>query len=242
MPTIANQFVQSVLDLQPHVAVFDCDGTLWTNNAGEDFFYWSLGDNGGERIVSEDVTRWARARYADYLAGHVDEDVMCGEMATMYRGLRVMEIEAFAKRFIKENVCRNIFPDMRELTRQLSVVGCELWAVSSTNEWVIRAGLHDFPFPGGNILTAAVTVNDGVASGDLIRVPTGPTKATAIREFIAREVDLVFGNSLHDAAMLALGRRAFAVNPNPDLEELARRNGWTVYWPQGTKAASVVSR
>ncbi len=35
--------------------------------------------------------------------------------------------------------------------------------------------------------------------------------------------------------MLAIARYAIAVNPNPDLEQIARDRGWTVYWPEGTR-------
>jgi phosphoserine phosphatase len=65
-----------------------------------------------------------------------------------------------------------------------------------------------------------------------VRVPTDELKAAAIREVIGRAPDAVFGNSLHDAAMLELARHPFAINPNPDLESLARERGWTVYQPQ----------
>lgn len=38
----AAEFVHSVLRLEPRIAVFDCDGTLWANESGEDFFYWEI--------------------------------------------------------------------------------------------------------------------------------------------------------------------------------------------------------
>jgi len=31
--------------------------------------------------------------------------------------------------------------------------------------------------------------------------------------------------------MLALARHAFAINPNPNLKEIARANHWTIYQP-----------
>ena len=53
------QFIESVLALKPAIAVFDCDGTLWSGDAGADFFYWEI-----ERgIVGREVAEWARARY-----------------------------------------------------------------------------------------------------------------------------------------------------------------------------------
>ena len=38
----ATQFIESVIALKPAIAVFDCDGTLWSGDAGADFFYWEI--------------------------------------------------------------------------------------------------------------------------------------------------------------------------------------------------------
>ena len=38
----AQQFLDSVLALNLKLAVFDCDGTLWDADSGEQFFYWEL--------------------------------------------------------------------------------------------------------------------------------------------------------------------------------------------------------
>ena len=35
----AEQFISSVLKLQPKLAVFDCDGTLWSGDGGQDFLF-----------------------------------------------------------------------------------------------------------------------------------------------------------------------------------------------------------
>src|ERR1700739_3588775 len=76
-------FLESVLQLAPQVAAFDCDGTLWSGDAGETFFAWEI----RRGVVSADVGRVMQARYAEYKAGKVSEDDMCGEMVTMHKGL-----------------------------------------------------------------------------------------------------------------------------------------------------------
>jgi phosphoserine phosphatase len=35
--------------------------------------------------------------------------------------------------------------------------------------------------------------------------------------------------------MLSAAKNGFAVNPNPDLEALARQRGWRVYFPDGMR-------
>ncbi len=94
-PSRAADFIQAVLQLKPQLAVFDCDGTLWAGDAGFGFFDWEL----TRGLVSDDVVRWARARYEDYLVGTVSEDDMCAEMVTINRGLPVADVMHAAEEF-----------------------------------------------------------------------------------------------------------------------------------------------
>jgi len=223
----ALQFLESVLALKPPIAVFDCDGTLWSGDAGADFFYWEI-----ERgIVSREVGAWALARYEEYKAGRVSEEQICGEMVTINRGVPQEKLMRAAEEFFEQAVSPRVFPEMQELTRRLAQQGCELWAVSSTNNWVVEVGSARFGIARDHVLAACVHLEDGLASDRLVRVPTDELKAVAIREVIGRPVDAVFGNSIHDLAMLEMTKFPFCVNPNPDLEQIAQQRGWPVYKP-----------
>lgn len=227
LPARAEAFVASVLRLRLRIAVFDCDGTLWDADAGELFFYWEM-----ERgLLPDDVARRARARYEEYRAGRVGEEQMCGEMVTINQGVAWATLERTAAEFFAERIVPRIFPEMAELTRRLADSGCELWALSSTNDWVIRAAAARFGFPPERVIAACAENEDGRCTGRLIRVPTDELKATAIHQLLPRTPDAVFGNSVHDLAMMELAKFAFAINPNPDLEEIARQRGWTIYHP-----------
>jgi phosphoserine phosphatase len=237
--TRTQKFVEQVLALRPRVAVFDCDGTVWENNSGEDFLEWSM----QHKLVSDATARHMRSRYDDYKAGKVGEVEMCAEMVTMYAGNTLATMEASAAQFFAEIVEPNIFPEMLELTQRLVEQGCELWAVSSTNEWVIREGAGKFGIPAKHILAGEAECPAGVVSERIRRMPSGEGKAVALREVVlpqhaGRQIDAVFGNSIHDAAMLRMAKQAFAVNPNPDLEAVAQQQNWTVYWPERAVASS----
>jgi phosphoserine phosphatase len=182
-------------------------------------------------LLPEEVVRWAKPRYEDYRKGLVGEEQMCGEMVTIHAGLSCEMLERAAAEFFAERIVPIIFPEMQELTRRLGASGCELWAVSSTNEWVIRAGVARFGIPATRVIAVCVELNGGHCTDRLIRVPTDDLKASAIRELLPRMPDAVFGNSVHDLAMLELARHPFAINPNADLEEVARRRGWSIYQP-----------
>jgi len=228
----AQQFIDSTLALKPAIAVFDCDGTLWSGDAGKDFFYWEM-----ERgLIAPDLADAMRARYALYEAGEVEEEPMCAEMVTMNRGISNDVLYAGAQEFFDFVISKRIFPEMLELTTRLARQGSELWAVSSTNNWLIEYAVERFGIARDHVLAACVQLENGRATDRILRVPTDELKAVAIREVIRRPVDAVFGNSIHDFAMLELAKWPFCVNPNPDLQKLAEQKNWPVYWPEGTQA------
>jgi phosphoserine phosphatase len=222
------QFVQQVIATHPAVAVFDCDGTLWSGDAGMDFFFWEL-----ERgFVAPEIIPAIRHRYVEYLAGRVDELAICGEMIQINKGVEIERMRAGAREFFDEVVSPRIFKEMQYLTRQLSAQGCELWAVSSTNDWVVEAGAAAFEIPRERVMAATLAVENGLITDRLLRVPTDELKQTAIEEVIGRQVDAVFGNSMHDFAMMEKAKSAYAINPNADLAAKAAELGWNVYWPE----------
>lgn len=223
----AVQFVESVLALEPKIAVFDCDGTLWEGDSGADFFYWEI-----ERgLIPSKVAQWALPRYEDYKAGKVDEETMCGEMVTINAGISEKEMEQAGEEFFSSVVESRIFPEMQQLTRLLRAAGCDVWAVSSTNVWSIAAGVKRFDIPENRVLAVTVEIENGLATDRLIQVPTDEGKAVVIRKNVPGTVDLCLGNSIHDAAMMELARRAFAVGPTEELGRLAKAKQWVTYRP-----------
>jgi phosphoserine phosphatase len=230
----AADFLKSVLRLQPRVAAFDCDGTLWAGDAGEGFFDWELAQN----LLSDEIVRWARPRYAAYKDGKVSEEQMCGEMVTMHRGLTEAEVQSAAIRYFEELCVRVIFPEMQDLVCRLRDAACDVWAVSSTNEWVIKAAMPHFGIPEDRILATAAHIVDGKITDGLLRVPTGEGKPKAIYEAIRRAPDAALGNSLWDVQMLEVARHAFAINPTAQLEQIAKQRRWTVYYPDSVRAAN----
>jgi phosphoserine phosphatase len=181
--------------------------------------------------VPAEIGAKMRARYAEYKRGGVPEEVMCGEMVTMHSGMIEADVQRAATRFFDLYFVERIFSEMRSLVRDLMAQGCDVWAVSSTNDWVIRAGMRHFGIPRDHVLAASVAIENMRITDRLIRIPSGPGKPEAIREAVKRDPDAAFGNSRWDADMLGMAQHSFAVNPNPDLEEMARSRGWTVYFP-----------
>lgn len=223
----AGEFERLVLESNPKVAVFDCDGTLWSGDSGYGFMAWSM-----ERgLVSRSTTDWIDNRHRAYLAGHVSELDICGEMVQIYAGLHEEELRAAAAQYVTEFVRERVFEEIASLIARLRRESVELWAVSSTNKWVIAEGVREFGIPAERVLAAEVKVVDGIITSEIAAVPTDEGKAAALKRAGLPHPDAVFGNSIHDLAMLEIARHPFPVNPSPALLKAAAANGWGYFRP-----------
>jgi phosphoserine phosphatase len=226
-PLTTAEFEAAVDALDPQLAVFDCDGTLWSGDAGSGFMHWSI-ESG---LLSRDAIDWLDARYRKYLAGEVSELTICGEMVQVYHGLRESELRAAAAEFFAKRIAPGIFPSLERLIAVLQERQVDIWAVSSTNDWVIEAAMMRFSIAPNRVLAARVEVVDGLITDRLLDVPTDEGKVAALARAGVTRPDAVFGNSIHDAAMLSIARRAFPINPSPALIDRSAQQNWPVYFP-----------
>jgi len=220
------EFHAAVHALAPTVAVFDCDGTLWSGDAGVGFMRWTI-DHG---LLSREAIDWLDDRYRAYLRDEVSEVAICGEMVQIYQGLRESEMRSAAAEFFATQIEPNLFPEMRTLVRELQARGCEIWAVSSTCDWVVEEGMRCFDIPPARILATRVAVVEGFVTPTLIDVPTDEAKVASLARVGITHPDAAFGNSIHDAAMLAIARRAFPIDPTPALLARCAQENWPVFY------------
>jgi len=196
--------------------------------------WWTM-DNG---VLSAEKTAWLRERYDLYKQGAVSEVQICGEMVQVYAGIPVQRMQEAAAVFFRECIEPHIFSEMRDLVGRLQQLGTDVWAVSSTNDWVIEEGVTRFGIAPDHVLSARVADHNGIVSQELVDVPTDEGKVAALARVGISAPDAVFGNSVHDAVMLAIARRAFPVNPTPALLERSTAEGWAVYWPAAINASA----
>jgi len=226
-------FHTEVHALSPRIAVFDCDGTLWPGDSGSGFMRWTI-DTG---LLSRDSSDWMDEHYRLYCKGEIGELDICGQMVQVYRGLREQEMRAAAAQYFRAHIEPTIFPEMAQLIADLQRSGIDIWAVSSTNNWVVEEGVKRFNIPAHRVLGACVHVNDGIVTDVLRDIPSDEGKVASLHRNGITAPDAVFGNSIHDAAMLSIARRAFPVNPTPALIELSAQRHWPVYYPAAMSAA-----
>ena len=106
----AEELERLVFGLDPQVAVFDCDGTIWSGDAGYQFMVWSI----EQGLVSRSASDWIDTRHRAYMAGTVSELEICGEMTQVYAGLREQELKSAAAEFVQKYVQSRIFPELAQ--------------------------------------------------------------------------------------------------------------------------------
>lgn len=222
-----DEFVRFVVDLAPETAAFDCDGTLWFGDAGMKFFYWEI----EQGLLSTEVVQKAIARYDEYLAGRVSEDEICAEMVQVHRGLPLDRVVGDAERFAKSNVIPHYFPEMKRVVEKLQHQHCDIWAVSSTNSWVIEAAVREIGIPANRVLAVRAEIENGVISDRVGDITSGAGKARALKCALNSPPEIAFGNAIFDVEMLELAREPLVVNPTADLLKIAADRGWRIYQP-----------
>lgn len=226
-PLTREQFFEAVLQPGVQTAVFDFDGTLWPGDAGSGFMHWSV-DTG---LLSADSATHILDRHRGYRRGELDEISICGEMTQIYKGLPESTVRLSVSTYFQQHVKPYFFPSMLELLTALQRQGAEIWAVSSTNNWLIEEGVRELGIVQERVLAAAVAVRDGVITRELIHVPSDEGKAEALHRVGLSHPDVVFGNSVHDLQMLQLARLPFAINPSPELAAYCHENVWPIFYP-----------
>lgn len=230
-----DQFLRAVRAAKPRTAVFDFDGTLWPGDAGSGYMHWTM----ATRLLSSDATHRILDRHARYVRGEVDEITICGEMTSIYAGIPEAALRDAARAYFRDHVQPHFFRDMANLVHELQRAGTDVWAVSSTNSWMIEEGVREFGIAPDHVLAAAIQFQDGVATDTILDIPSDEGKAASLRRVGLSQPDAVFGNSIHDLHMLQMAKHPFPVNPTPALARKAAESGWPVYYPEAESEGSV---
>ena len=181
-------------------------------------------------LLSAEAIAWLNERYEGYKNGQVSELAICGEMVQVYRGIPEETLREAAAEFFPEVIEPQIFPEMLQVVRDLQAAGSEIWAVSSTCDWVVEEGVKRFGIPANRVLAACVECSNGMATNQLRDVPTDEGKVASLARVGVTAPDAVFGNSAHDAAMLSIARHPSPVNPSAELARFSAEHGWPVYY------------
>jgi phosphoglycolate phosphatase-like HAD superfamily hydrolase len=242
-------FVESSADIPPaeRLAVFDNDGTLWTEKplpvqAG--FLFRRLAEQAEADPSLVDRQPWKAAVEQDhawlsgaltkhYQGDDTDLNVMAGGLLGAYEGTTIEEFEAIAGEFLREArhptldrpYVRTAFVPMVELLRYLEANGFTCYIVSGGGRDFVRAASDEvYAIPAERVIGSTVTLEyrDGriVHTAALDVFDDGPAKPVRIWSRTGRRPILAGGNANGDVPMLSFATGG----PRPGLALLVKHD------------------
>jgi len=217
---------------------FDGDGTLWSGDVGEDFFYGILESGKLSELAADAIMRaateagvtlgggavlTARNIYDAYLAGRFDEERVCEIMTWINAGWTTTDTTAFVMSVVSEKFASRIHPEVRIVIDEARRAGHEIFVVSASPRPIVEAAAAIVGVATTHVLAAtAVLEGDRFAARVHRPIPYGAGKASALRARLgALPLLAAFGDNAFDAEMLAMSERPIAVRPKARLLDVA---------------------
>jgi HAD superfamily hydrolase (TIGR01490 family) len=210
---------------------FDLDKTLMQGSSGFQFAraVREAGLMSRRQLVADGI---ANLRFRLNGASDEQSEALRIRIATSLEGVRVRDLDRLGVR-VMQRILPRLYPQMLTIAYAHQDAGRPAYIVTAAAQDMAEVLAKVMTFDGalGSTLSE---VEDGVYTGR----PTGaflygPAKAVAIRELAAREgFDLAdsyaYSDSVSDAPMLRAVGHPVVVNPDSDLEVLARDGEWEI--------------
>lgn len=212
-------------------AFFDLDRTLL---AGSSAYHFGRAVYKAGQLSRRQLMRDAVDQVRFRLRGSTDAAVnaLLDRIMAGIKGQRVADLARLTPDVLA-GILPRIYPQMMRVVRDHQDAGLRCYIVTAASQEMVEK-LADVLAMEGAIGTRSEVVN-GVYSGRLAGpFVYGEGKANALRQFADIEgIDLehswAYSDSVSDLAMLQSVGNPVAVNPDPELEEVARREGWEIF-------------
>jgi HAD superfamily hydrolase (TIGR01490 family) len=215
---------------EPGAAFFDLDRTLMAGSSA--FQFGRVAYRNGlvsRRRLAADA--WENLRFRLHGSTDAGTDAMRVRMGELLDGVRVRDLQRLAPAVLA-GVLPRLYPRMLEIAYAHQDAGRPVFICTAAAQEMAELMAVVLTFDGA--VGSVSEVVDGLYTGR----PGGPFtyregKAAAIRELAAREqIDLsaswAYSDSESDLPMLRLVGHPVAVNPDVELERVARAEGWDI--------------
>ena len=212
-------------------AFFDLDKTLMQGSSGFQFAraVREAGMMSRRQLVSDGI---ANLRFRLHGASDEQSEALRIRIATSLEGVRVRDLERLGVR-VMQRILPRLYPQMLTIAYAHQDAGRPAYIVTAASQDMAQVLARVMSFDGA-LGSALSEVEGGVYTGR----PTGAflygrAKAVAIEQLAASEgFDLsacyAYSDSISDAPMLRAVGHPVVVNPDSDLADLARAEGWEI--------------
>jgi HAD superfamily hydrolase (TIGR01490 family) len=212
-------------------AFFDLDKTLMQGSSG---FQFARAVREAGMMTRRQLVSDALANVRFRLRGASDEEseALRIRIATSLQGVRVRDLDRLGVR-VMQRILPRLYPKMLTIAYAHQDAGRPAYIVTAAAQDMAEVLAKVMTFDGA-LGSSLSEVEDGFYTGR----PTGSflygaAKAGAIQQLAARDgLDLsacyAYSDSVSDAPMLRAVGHPVVVNPDADLEQLAREEGWEI--------------
>jgi HAD superfamily hydrolase (TIGR01490 family) len=214
-------------------AFFDVDNTMMR---GASIYYFARGLAARKMFTARDLAKFAWGQVAFRLRGAENaEHISTAREAALafVAGQKVEDLVQLSEEIYDDLMADRIWHGTRALALQHLDAGQRVYLVTATPVEVARVIARRLGLTGA--LGTVAESKDGVYTGRLAgTLLHGPAKAEAVRALAAREgLDLArcaaYSDSYNDLPMLSAVGHPNAVNPDSDLRDYAKEQGWPSY-------------
>ena len=195
LTSIYSSIETAMSDLSNPTAVFDADGTLWSNDVGVEFFQYQIKN---QLVTEDEFTKTFPKLHAPSAPFHCDDRIM-----KKNKGASLKQYRSWCRNFLDEHSLF-LFSFQKQLLQFLKEKGVTLWVVSASCEWLVEEALQCYQLPIDHVIGAKAHLEDGVIT-DQIRLPL--SKGVGKKELFLQQNRnappfLVSGNTLSDLEIL----------------------------------------
>jgi HAD superfamily hydrolase (TIGR01490 family) len=211
-------------------AFFDLDRTLM---AGASAYHFGRAMYKSGALTRRQLTRDALEQVRFRLRGSTDAGVnaLLDRALAGIAGMRAVDLERMTPDVLA-GVLPRVYPQMIRVVRDHQDAGRPCYIVTAASQPMSELLARVLAMEGA--IGTRYEVSDGIYTGRLDgQFVYGEGKASALREFAQQEgIDLAeswaYSDSVSDLPMLEAVGRPVVVNPDAELGEIARREGWEV--------------
>ncbi|WP_214103346.1 HAD family hydrolase [Acrocarpospora catenulata] len=213
-------------------AFFDVDNTMIR---GASIYHFARGLASRGLFTTGDLVKFAFGQAMFRVRGNENPEhvAKAKEMALAFvAGLKVEEVVTLGEEIYDEVMADRIWSGARALAQAHLDAGQRVWLVTATPVELAQVIARRLGLTGalGTVAETADGAYTGRLVGDLLH---GPAKAEAIRALARVEgLDLsrcsAYSDSANDLPMLSIVGHPYAINPDSELREHAREQGWQV--------------
>lgn len=214
-------------------AFFDVDNTLLR---GASIYYFARGLAARDLFTMRELARfgWGQMRFRVVGTENRDHMDAAKEAALAFvTGRRVDDLVTMSEEIYDDLIADRIWSGTRNLAQRHLDTGQRVWLVTAAPIELAAVIARRLGLSGALGTVAAQT--GGVYNGELVgTILHGPAKAEAIQDLAAREGLVLsrcsaYSDSANDVPMLSTVGHPYVVNPDSDLRDIAKRQGWPVF-------------